>query len=68
MIVTHLWRPYHWRDIDKPLCLKKIQRRATKHIPELRDLSCEERVKEWSNNTGEATIEEDQTYVFFKRY
>ena len=32
------WRPYHKKDIDK---LDKIQRRATKMIPELRDLSYE---------------------------
>ena len=29
------WRPYRKKDIDK---LKRIQRRATKMIPELRDL------------------------------
>ena len=33
------WRPYRKKDID-------IQRRATKMIPELRDLSYEERLKE----------------------
>ena len=32
------WRPYRNKDIDK---LEKIQRRATKMIPELRDLSYE---------------------------
>ena len=30
------WRPYRKQDIDK---LERIQRRATKMIPELRDLS-----------------------------
>ena len=34
------WRPYHKKDIDT---LERIQRRATKIIPELRDLSYEER-------------------------
>ena len=35
------WRPYRKKDIDK---LEKIQRRATKMIPELRDLSYESRL------------------------
>ena len=34
------WRPYRKKDIDK---LERIQRRATKMIPELRDLSYENR-------------------------
>ena len=37
------WRPYRKKDID---ALERIQRRATKVIPELRDLSYEERLKE----------------------
>ena len=37
------WRPYHKKDI---YTLERIQRRATKMIPELRDLSYEERLKE----------------------
>ena len=37
------WRPYRKKDIDT---LERIQRRATKMIPELRDLSYEERLKE----------------------
>ena len=37
------WRPYRKKDIDT---LQRIQRRATKIIPELRDLSYEERLKE----------------------
>ena len=32
------WRPYRKKDIDK---LERIQQRATKMIPELRDLSYE---------------------------
>ena len=35
------WRPYHRKDIDK---LERIQRRTTKMIPELRDLSYESRL------------------------
>ena len=37
------WRPYRKKDIDT---LERIQRRATKMIPELRYLSYEERLKE----------------------
>ena len=36
-----VWRPYRRKDIDK---LDRIQRRATKMIPELRDLSYESRL------------------------
>ena len=36
----HAWRPYRKNDIDT---LERIQRRATKIIPELRDLSYEKR-------------------------
>ena len=35
------WRPYRKKDIDT---LERIQRRATKMIPELRDFSYEERL------------------------
>ena len=35
------WRPYRKKDSDK---LERIQRRATKMIPELRDLSYESRL------------------------
>ena len=38
------WRPYHKKDNNHMLLC--IQRRATKIIPELRDLSYEERLKE----------------------
>ena len=47
IIIPHLenciqaWSPYRKKDIDK---LEKIQRRATKMIPELRDLSYESRL------------------------
>ena len=37
------WRPYRKKDIDK---LERIQRVATKMIPELRDLSYESRLVE----------------------
>ena len=47
VVIPHLeyciqaWRPYCKKDIDK---LERIQRRATKMIPELRDLSYESRL------------------------
>ena len=43
------WRPYRKKVIDK---LERIQRRATKIIPELRDLSYESRlITMWFDNT-----------------
>ena len=43
------WKPYRKKDIDT---LERIQKRATTKIPELRDLSYEERVNTmWINNT-----------------
>ena len=48
------WRPYRKKDIDT---LEGIQRRATKMIPELRDLSYEERLKRmWFNNTRDKEV------------
>ena len=44
------WRPYRRKDIDK---LERIQRRATKMIPELRDLSYESRLLQCSLTTLE---------------
>ena len=44
------WRPYRKKDIDT---LERIQSRATKMIPELRDLSYEERLKECGLTTLE---------------
>ena len=44
------WIPYRKKDIDT---LERIQRRATKIIPELRDLSYEERLKECGLTTLE---------------
>ena len=46
------WRPYRKKDIDT---LERIQRRATKMIPELRDLNYEERLKECGLTTLETT-------------
>ena len=44
------WSPHLWKDIDM---LEKIQRRATKLIPGLRDLRYEERLKECGLTTLE---------------
>ena len=56
------WRPYCKKDIDM---LERIQRRATKMIPELRDLSYEERLKECGLTTLETRrLRGDQIEVF----
>ena len=56
------WRPYRKKDI---YTLERIQRRATKMIPELRDLSYEERLKECSLTTLETRrLRGDQIEVF----
>ena len=56
------WRPYHKKDIDM---LERIQRRATKIIPELRDLSYEECLKECGLTTLETRrLRGDQIEVF----
>ena len=56
------WRPYRKKDIDT---LERIQRRATKMIPELRDLSYEERLKECGLTTLETRkLRGDQIEVF----
>ena len=47
---THAWNPHLRKDVDM---LEKIQRRATKLIPELRDLTYEERLKECGLTTLE---------------
>ena len=44
------WRPYRKKDIDR---LERIQRRATKMIPELRDLSYESRLLQCGLTTPE---------------
>ena len=56
------WSPYLRKDIDM---LDKIQRRATKRIPGLRDLSYEERLKECGLTTLETRrLRGDQIEVF----
>ena len=56
------WRPYHKKDIDK---LERIQRRATKLIPELRDLSYENRLLQCGLTTLETRRPSgDQIEVF----
>ena len=56
-----MWRPYRKKDIDTLEC---IQRRATKIIPELRDLSCEERLIECGLTTLATRMLRDQIEVF----
>ena len=55
------WSPYLRKDIDM---LEKIQRRATKLIPGLRDLRYEERLKEcgWTDNTRNTKIKEGSNW------
>ena len=56
------WRPYRKKDIDK---LERIQRRATKMIPELRDLSYESRLLQCDLTTLETRrLRGDQIEVF----
>ena len=56
------WRPCRKKDIDT---LERIQRRATKIIPELRDLSYEERLMECGLTTLETRrLRGDQIEVF----
>ena len=56
------WRPYRKKYIDT---LERVQRRATNIIPELRDLSYEERLKECGLTTLETRrLRGDQIEVF----
>ena len=57
------WRPYHKKDIDM---LERMQRRATKMIPELRDLSYEERLKECGLTTLETSRSRGNQIEVFK--
>ena len=44
------WRPYHKKNIDK---LERVQRSATKLIPELKHFSMKDTcVRMWINNIG----------------
>ena len=61
-ILIQAWRPYRKKDIDT---LERIQRRATKMIPELRDLSYEERLKECGlTNLETRRLRGDQIEIF----
>ena len=56
------WRPYRKKDMDK---LERIQRRATKMIPELRDLSYKSRLLQCGLTTLETRrLRGDQIEVF----
>ena len=57
----HVWRPYRKKDIDT---LERIQRRATKIIPEQRDISYEERQKECGLTTLETSRLRGDQIVF----
>ena len=56
------WRPYRKKDIDM---LERVQRRATKIIPKLRNISYEMRLKECGLTTIETRrLRGDQIEVF----
>ena len=56
------WRPYRKKDIDM---LERVQRRATKMIPKLRNISYEMRLKECGLTTLETRrLRRDQIEVF----
>ena len=61
------WRPYRKKDIEKNI--ERIQRRATKMIPELRDLSYEERLKECGlTNMETRQLRGDQVFKMLNGY
>ena len=56
------WRPYRKKDIDM---LERVQRRATKMIPQLRNISYEMRLKECDLTTLETRrLRGDKIEVF----
>ena len=55
------WRPYCKKDIDM---LERVQRRATKMIPKLRNISYEMHLKECGLTTLETRRLRDQIEVF----
>ena len=55
------WKPYRKKDIDK---LERIQRRATKLIPELRDLSYESPLLQCLTTLETRRLRGDQMQVF----
>ena len=57
------WRPYHKKDMDT---LERLQRRATKMIPELRDVGYEERLNEYGLATLVTRRLRDDQIVFKK--
>ena len=62
ILTIQAWRPYRKKDIDK---LEIIQRRATKMIPELRDLSYESRLLQCGLTTLETRrLRGEQIEVF----
>ena len=61
-IILLIWRPYRKKDIDM---LERVQRRATKMIPKLRNISYEMRLKECGLTTLETRrLRGDQIEVF----
>ena len=61
LIRDHIWRPYCKKNIDK---LGRIQRRATKMIPELRDLNYESRLLQCGLTLETRRLRGDQIEVF----
>ena len=62
LICIKAWRPYRKKDIDM---LERVQRRATKTIPKLRNISYEMRLKECGLTTLETRrLRGDQIEVF----